>query len=943
MIASHRRPFAFVPITTLLLSAVFVGLPSEARATATAAAQESPQGSAIKALEARLAELELLRRTEGPAFVLAELAKEKEALERATEAQINAQGLTPNSARYKALQRELDVSLEVLTELEQRVKASQIAPVTDPTRESVEESAQRAHVLETVRFALKIGDLDKLRQLGAAIEDVLVELALDTTHPVALLDMDVKLLAWLADLSPARAIDVALELVSRPGNGWAAAVYTSLDLRANQLRKVGPLRLASGAPAPAPFELALRLLGSDEVPAETRAAIAVPFLAAGIDDPRLLEASERVASDMQFTSSFRVPELEWWHTRLLASDTTEQRVAGTRGRLGYADVDDFGLLERLLHDAAPEVRALVAKHLPSVLPAKVLPTSEYRVLWILALADFDPVVRGTAYVALNKRVGEGGTLPLTVPATVDLLLALEGPSEARPAAPFFESAGPRNLIDALPAVATTYEELGAAYGRLLDSRRVDVADRVLSVLSTTPSDVCAATVVHFGEPSPEVSTRFAQMFSDYRKLHGATPAACLRAFTRIVQHPHAPGALVWYTADALRDKSSDLSLDALSPEDASEVLQRSGRAAPELVGRFLQLTQWERCRGPLATSAADPSRSLMARALALLALERAQPSNPASVAALTEMISAAIGDEREQGEAARLVRWASIALDSDPKALSAALNNLLASTEVPTEAFDGVVWTERHAEALALEELSALFDALEHRVAGGHSGQVPLQGFAGAALAVMQREPSLVRKALVLGWSEHFIPGAATVALRSTDMELAAALRGRFLAKLDSAIHNHEITPLIAALIHLEGPNAAADHVAERAATLGKPKLVTIATELLESTAKLREVGARLASTSSSASRDAAVTDVVALLDAPDEAVRVEAIRGLATLGAVEHLPRLIRIVGKGSPAERAAARAALDSLHQRAAKEAQQAAQVQVPPEQARDGETPR
>ena len=70
------------------------------------------------------------------------------------------------------------------------------------------------------------------------------------------------------------------------------------------------------------------------------------------------------------------------------------------------------------------------------------------------------------------------------------------------------------------------------------------------------------------------------------------------------------------------------------------------------------------------------------------------------------------------------------------------------------------------------------------------------------------------------------------------------------------------------------------------------------------------------------ATRDDTVTEVVGLLDDERAAVRVEAVRALATLGAVDQLPRLIRMLGDEDEAVVAAVRAALDRLNAQQAEE---------------------
>lgn len=64
--------------------------------------------------------------------------------------------------------------------------------------------------------------------------------------------------------------------------------------------------------------------------------------------------------------------------------------------------------------------------------------------------------------------------------------------------------------------------------------------------------------------------------------------------------------------------------------------------------------------------------------------------------------------------------------------------------------------------------------------------------------------------------------------------------------------------------------------------------------------------------------RDGAVLALLGMLDSDDADVRYEAVRGLATLDAVDQLPRLIEVMA-GDPSERvrAGAKAALDRLHE--------------------------
>jgi hypothetical protein len=76
--------------------------------------------------------------------------------------------------------------------------------------------------------------------------------------------------------------------------------------------------------------------------------------------------------------------------------------------------------------------------------------------------------------------------------------------------------------------------------------------------------------------------------------------------------------------------------------------------------------------------------------------------------------------------------------------------------------------------------------------------------------------------------------------------------------------------------------------------------------------ARERWAGRRLAR----ATRQQATVDLLELLDSDIEEQRVQAVRGLGTLGAVETLPRLIRLLEDPSEGIREAARGALDRLN---------------------------
>lgn len=103
----------------------------------------------------------------------------------------------------------------------------------------------------------------------------------------------------------------------------------------------------------------------------------------------------------------------------------------------------------------------------------------------------------------------------------------------------------------------------------------------------------------------------------------------------------------------------------------------------------------------------------------------------------------------------------------------------------------------------------------------------------------------------------------------------------------------------------------------------GSPELVTHVEQRVAELIRIRQASvqwSRLAS--GGTDLDGAKARVLELLNSPRPDVRLEAIRGLGTLGAVEALPMLIELVGSDSVEEKAAAQETLEMLRRRAAQQ---------------------
>lgn len=107
----------------------------------------------------------------------------------------------------------------------------------------------------------------------------------------------------------------------------------------------------------------------------------------------------------------------------------------------------------------------------------------------------------------------------------------------------------------------------------------------------------------------------------------------------------------------------------------------------------------------------------------------------------------------------------------------------------------------------------------------------------------------------------------------------------------------------------------------------GDPQLSEQMTATMEHVLRMREMGQAFESSGrDSRTRATAVEDVLALLDDEAPEVRIEAIRGLGTLGAIEALPRLIRVLKTGTEPEKAVAKETLAMLNRIAMKNALEA-----------------
>ena len=109
----------------------------------------------------------------------------------------------------------------------------------------------------------------------------------------------------------------------------------------------------------------------------------------------------------------------------------------------------------------------------------------------------------------------------------------------------------------------------------------------------------------------------------------------------------------------------------------------------------------------------------------------------------------------------------------------------------------------------------------------------------------------------------------------------------------------------------------AAELILKAAGSAGSESFRKKCFEALDTIRKYQEEKHRWdARKTSQQAKDEAVRELVRMLDDPDAAVRAQSTRSLATLGAVEELPRIVKLLKDKAATVRKAAQETLDALN---------------------------
>lgn len=179
-------------------------------------------------------------------------------------------------------------------------------------------------------------------------------------------------------------------------------------------------------------------------------------------------------------------------------------------------------------------------------------------------------------------------------------------------------------------------------------------------------------------------------------------------------------------------------------------------------------------------------------------------------------------------------------------------------------------------------------------------------------------DKSLLRPTLMKAWiQEKTITNDLIEAVENSDEpDLVASLQARLVRLVEESSGPTKIRNA-SWLLKLPG-NEPIEALIGLAMASEDAKFVEYVDDRISRRMRLQEAAARWSSaTTGLSSRAEAVTKVLALLESPDLAIRVEAIHGLGVLGAVETLPTLIPLVADENAEVRTAARATLKRLRE--------------------------
>ncbi len=879
--------------------------------------------------EAGFAQVALLARVDGVDAALRELRAAIAAKRQA----LNGAAGSPEA--LAALEQALVLEARLLASSGRIAEARAALAAAEPSSPSPERTALTAELarlgsdgtppddvaLGVVSDALYGGNAAVLRRLGASATDAFETLARRSPHPTALIATARGPLSWLVEVAPERGVALALELAQRSGVGWKGAV--AAELHGSLFKEPSDLHSTADF-----LQLIDLLAGSSELTADARASLGASLFRIPLrgEQREALVAAGLTQLEHQLRDTKYVEAARHW---LDSSNVQLRRAAAKSVVLGTLDL---ALCERLAADEDAKVRFAIAGALHQSIPAALPPSEESAAVWRRLLNDPDAEVRAAAYGALSRQgslplsAGVNGARPSPIPIAelTQIIRRFETPPERDIAIALLSRQGSGDLPILFASSRATAEERVEAYMALSESPVPVLAQFAFRALDSLQddADVAAFLRAHDWRRSSAAKS-FAPVMA---RLRLVSSRERIELFADLVSRPGFPRELDNEVLGKgrgidLRGEYAKLDPARLAPL-LLVLLERWGQQ--QASAELFYNVRWSELAGPIAKELSGMQPSLNQATLGAAAELAGQGAGALSRRArfVDQLVAAAAADPSAAQSALDL---ASSVLYDDSEASLALLGEALGRATLPTEVFSKYSAPRSGDSGYEPTLAARVLDLMEARTAS--PAVEDTFGYAAREFTrAMQTTPALYRPKLARIWRKDagLRAGLARSAAAAGDTEFVDQLREEALTQvrsLRSGAQDWEIERALEAVLAVPG-EASERALAELAATGVSGAVRDAIVTRLERVIAARELSARLERAASLTNqRSSAAARLVALLDAPNsEAVRVAAIRGLATLGAVEHLPRLVELVGSGTPAERTAAQEALDVLFRAAA-----------------------
>ncbi len=758
----------------------------------------------------------------------------------------------------------------------------------------------------TVESALTRRDRILLAQMGPSIVHVLEAILLEMEHPAQNGQYAVPPLEVLVDLDPASGMAIARVLVARPEKGWPTIVANACG--GDWLRGMtSPQELVESDA----YAVMIQLQGAAELSSQQRAEVLSPFLTAGVRNAEVTQAARANHDGLLSFNRFDSAATRWLQDEWLRDSDPQLRLrmAGWLVKNGAA----MDQLEQMVQDANPSVRSLVPAALLGMYANSGKVTPSGSALWSRLLVDAEPRVRAAAYASISKSYRDLFKEILNDEQLKDLVSALDSPAE-------------RDLAGGLPKILGTgiqqwrrddqHADLLAA---LFQSSLPDVEPNLAKLLeSAMSSSIIVAGLIDRVDWTRDWGKQGESLERHSREgLFRVGEQERLRWLARWTGRSDVPSH---FLEDLMRtnDTGEPIALEVLPAADAVGVLLHDRTRAGGWLRRMLLGTDWSwaqtELEAVLGEATNTPFQALLAR-MALASIPAVSESSRSALVA--DVVALKLDGMGDRGKEIGVLLARLLLEESDARrGLFIDLLAEPAEPAVPTATLHQFYDLGLDRTDVSDETMTAILDGLSERLgAVGSHPETLFVGVASDALVRMSTNPNLFREDLVREWtrSANRFSAGVRVAQAADREDMIPQMRSHLIRALTEnpsssrnwleqvfAVKDQETLEAMVSLAYSTTSPGLRDGILAR----------------IRTRAEMMEIEAQLRPSSKGPTREDALAELVSMLENPSEVVRVEAIRSIATLGAVEYIPLLIAFLTSDSDAEKQAARIALDTLH---------------------------